>query len=60
MKTYTTKEFKKILRLNGYDEIRTKGGHTIYKKGDKTISVNLKLNRMVCRRLIKENDLRED
>lgn len=59
MKQYTSKEFKYLLRRNGYEKMRTKGSHSIYKKGDKTVAVNLKLNPMVCRRLIKENDLQE-
>lgn len=59
MKIYTTREFKKLLLNNGYIKRKSTGGHTIYEKNGKHISVNNKINRMVCRRLIKENDLKE-
>lgn len=55
---YTYKDFKKILKKNGYLLVRKRGDHFIYKnyKGN-TISINLRLNPMVARRLIKENRL---
>lgn len=60
-KSYTVKEFEKILKLNGFERVRTHGSHAIYKKEDKTISVVVNnssgMNRMICRRLIKENGL---
>lgn len=57
---YRSKEIKEIiplLRRNGYSKIRTKGSHFIYSNGKNTISINLKLNEMVKRRIIKENHL---
>ncbi len=53
-----TKELKKLLLKNGFEEVRTSGGHTIYKRGDSTVAVNVRLNRMVCQRIIKENNLK--
>lgn len=57
MKKYTSREMKKILRMNGYEEVRQRGSHCIFKKDTATVVVNSNLNPMVCRRLIKENNL---
>jgi len=57
MKAYNAREFKKILKINGFVYIRTNGSHSIYKKNEKEIVVNKDLNKMVARRLIKENCL---
>lgn len=57
--TYSTREFKLLLDRNGFEKIRCSGGHTIYKKDDKTITIGRKMNKMICRRLIKENELEE-
>ena len=59
---YVTKEMKEFVPLlenNGYREIRSNGSHFIYSNGNNTISVNKNLNRMVRKRLIKENNLVE-
>ena len=61
-KQYVTKEMKEfvpLLEKNGYREIRSNGSHFIYSNGHNTISVNKNLNRMVRKRLIKENNLVE-
>ena len=57
MKTYTAREFKKLLSRNGYKSLRWKGSHEIYSNGKNIISINNHPNRMVCERLIKENNL---
>lgn len=58
-KTYTGREFKRLLIDNGYTCKRTNGDHAIYSNGERTISFNtIKLNRMVARRLIKEYELK--
>lgn len=57
MKYYNSREFKKILKNNGYKLERVKGSHYIYKKGKSEIVIPLKLNTMIARRLIKENQL---
>lgn len=51
----------KILLSNGYHlERSSKSSHSVYKNPDKpylTVTINSKLNRMVAKRLIKENGL---
>lgn len=60
-KPYTLKEFENILDNNGFIKARRKGSHVTYKKEDKMITIvacNSKgMNKMICRRLIKENGL---
>ncbi len=56
--TWTTREFRKILRENGYELVRAKGDHFIFRKGNRTITINNRINVMVARRLIKENMLK--
>ena len=53
------KQFVPILMKNGYHKVRTKGSHFIYCNGENTIAVNKDLNRMVRKRLLKENNLME-
>ena len=53
------REFEPILKANGYHEIRSHGSHFIYGNGKNQITVNKDLNKMVRRRLIKENQLME-
>lgn len=57
MKYYNSREFRKILRSNGYKLERVKGSHHIYKKDRNEIVIPLKLNTMIARRLIEENHL---
>ena len=61
MKQYTIKQFKKILRDNGYSYDRTKGDHEIYIKDNKNpISIPVvRMKSVVALRLIKENNLVE-
>lgn len=57
---FTSKEFKRILKNNGYVLVRQKGDHLIYKhpQREKIITITSKdLNMMIARRLIKENNL---
>lgn len=56
-KTYSKREFEQILNNNGYEYIRCRGSHFIYKKGNRTISLPKNLNKMISKRLIKENAL---
>lgn len=60
-KQYTTREFERILKNNGFQKVRSNGSHVIYKNGDKTITVvnnqSKGMYKMICRRLIKENGL---
>ena len=55
--TKEMREFKPILKYNGYYKIRTKGSHYTYSNGHNQITVNIRLNEKVRLRLIKENNL---
>lgn len=58
-RTYSTREFIKILVKNGYHFLRNgKGDHFVYTNGKNTIVFNSRINKMVALRLIKENDLK--
>ena len=47
-----------VRNLNGYVKVRTNGSHEIYKNESNTISVPcIKLNMLIAKRLIKENNL---
>ena len=59
-KTYSTREFKKLLNNNGYELARQKGDHIIYKKENNIVVITKNLNKMVAKRLIKENNLKEN
>ena len=55
---WTSREFIRLLKDNGYSHKRTKGDHYIYKNGKKTIIFNFRgLNCMVANRIVKENNL---
>lgn len=57
MKSYSKREFTRLLNTNGYEFIRCNGSHFIYKRENETITVPKNLNQMICRRLIKEHCL---
>lgn len=53
------KDFIKKVRANGYEHVRTNGSHMIFQNAEgRIITVNLKLNKMVAKRLTKEYELR--
>lgn len=58
-KQWTPKEFQRVLKQNGFCIVRSKGSHIIWKnENNKTISIPAtKVNAMLARRLIKENNL---
>lgn len=58
MKQYTQREFIRIVQHNGYSYSRHNGDHAIYVncKG-RHISIPQKLECVIARRLIKENNL---
>ena len=59
MKNYSRKEFERILMCNGYIMSRQSGKHCIWGK-DGVVNIPIpkhKLNYMICKRLIKENNL---
>lgn len=52
------KEAQGVLRDNGYNCSRINGSHYVYmKNGMAPISINIRLNEMVWKRLVKANDL---
>lgn len=57
-KVLNFREFVIILNKNGYVLVRTSGSHHIFKNGTNTITINRNPNRMIVRRLIKENNLK--
>lgn len=57
MKSYSDREFIVILNNNGYRHVRTKGSHFVYSNGNRTLTINKGINRMVMQRLIKEYGL---
>lgn len=58
MKQWTSREFLKMLRKNGYTYSRHNGDHHIYvSEGGRHISVPQKLECVIARRLIKEYKL---
>ena len=61
MRQYTSREFIKIVKFNGFYYNRCKGDHTIYvnDKG-RHISIPKNLECVIARRLIKENNLIPD
>ncbi len=62
-KKYNMREFIKILENNGYTLFSTKGDHGKWKKENSTIIILMgghSINKMLCRRLIKEYDLKID
>lgn len=58
MKQYTSREFIKIVQSNGFYYLRHNGDHAIYRNSKgKHISIPKKLECVIARRLIKENQL---
>lgn len=58
MKSYTRREFVKLVRQNGFEYVRSSGGHDLYyNKEGKHISIPQTLVDVIARRLIKENNL---
>jgi len=57
-KEYSTQEFVRILLDNGFEYVSCKGDHKKFRRGNETVVVNKKLNKMVARRLLKTHNLR--
>lgn len=61
MRQYTHREFVKILIANGFYYDRHNGDHAIYlNDAGRHISIPMKLESVIARRLIKENSLETD
>lgn len=59
-KTYTRKEAVRILLNNGYELVRKNQGHDLYKKGNDTIALPNRLNKMLFQGEIKRHNLEVD
>ena len=58
MKQYTQREFIRIVKRNGYKYNRHNGDHAIYVNDrGRHVSIPKKLECVIARRLIKENNL---
>lgn len=57
MKQYTQREFIRVVQKNGFSYSRHNGDHAIYVKDGRHISIPQKLECVIARRLIKENNL---
>lgn len=58
MKQFKTKEFIKLVERNGFHYVRHSGGHAIYYNDNgEHISIPKKIECVIARRLIKENNL---
>ena len=60
-KEYSFRDFRLLLIKNGYTLERNSGDHWLYTNGANIISIpdhGKKLNRMLCRRLIKDYKLK--
>lgn len=60
-RSFKPREFNKILIDNGFELVRKKGDHYIFKRGNETVSTtnaSSGMNTMVARRLIKQHNLR--
>ena len=56
-KSYNKREFHRILLNNGFELVRQRGSHYIFKRGNQSITMNRDINYMVVRRLVKEYNL---
>ena len=56
-KSYNKREFHRILLDNGFELVRTRGSHYVFKRGDEELVTNKDINKMIIRRLIKTHNL---
>lgn len=60
VKQWNPREFQKVLMDNGFYLARTHGSHSMWKNDNNHITISIpsvKVNSMLARRLIKENNL---
>lgn len=57
MRQFSKREFVKIVVKNGFIYKRSNGGHDIYYKEGRHISIPCTIENVIARRLIKENNL---
>lgn len=47
-----------MLIRNGFNRVRVKGSHYIYKKDDKIVVLPIRLNPVIWNKILKENNIR--
>lgn len=57
MKQWTRDAFIKMVEKNGYHYVRNNGSHSIYIKDGKHITIPLRIEAPIAKRLIKEHNL---
>lgn len=57
-KDYNTKEFVRLLMDNGFEFVRQKGDHMIFKRNDDVVVATKKPNKMMIRRVLKTYNLK--
>lgn len=57
-KAFNTHEMERILMNNGFECTRHKGDHRIWKRNDEVVVLNRRINKMVARRILKENNIK--
>lgn len=60
-KSFSSREFNRILINNGFELVRKKGDHYIFKRGQDTVSTtngSSGINMMVARRIVKTYNLK--
>lgn len=56
-KSYNKREFHRILLDNGFELVRTRGSHYVFKRGEEEIVTNKDPNKMMIRRMLKTHNL---
>ena len=56
-KSYSKREFHRVLLDNGFELVRTRGSHYVFKRGEEEIVTNKDINKMVARRILKQYKL---
>ena len=56
-RAYSDREFRKILKNNGYERTRSRGDHLMYSNGQNIIVITPHINKVLALRLIKQNQL---
>ena len=57
-KAFSTQEMIRILLDNGFEYVSCKGDHKKFRRGREMVVVNKDVNKMVCRRILKEHNLK--
>ena len=61
MRQWNRKEFIRMVEKNGYHYVRNNGSHSIYMNDEgKHITIPLRIEAPIAKRLIKENNLNEN